>query len=71
MADKNMGIFKKIKNLFIDFKNEIKRIVWPTPKMTFKNTGIVFATILIVGVFVFLLDLGLTELLSLVMSVSK
>lgn len=71
MADKKIGIFEKIKNLFIDFKNEIKRIVWPTPKMAWKNTGIVFATILIVGVFVFLLDISLTELLSLIMSVSK
>lgn len=71
MADEKINIFKKIKNYFIDFKNEIKKVTWPTPKMTFKNTGVVFATILIVGIFVFLIDMGLTQLLSLVMSVSK
>ncbi len=71
MADKKTNIFEKIKNIFTDFKNEIRRIIWPTPKMTFKNTGIVFATILIVGTFVFLLDFAMTNILGLIMSVSK
>lgn len=71
MAEKKGNIFTKTKNFFVDCKNEIKKIIWPTPKMTFKNTGVVLVMILIVGVFVFLLDTGLMELLGIVMSVSK
>lgn len=71
MAKEKVGIFARIKNFFVDYKNEIKRIVWPTPKVTFKNTGVVLVMILIVGLFVFLLDTGLMQLLGMVMSVSK
>lgn len=71
MAKEKVGIYTKIKSFFVDYKNEIKRIIWPTPKVTFKNTGVVIVMILIVGLFVFLLDTGLMELLGKVMSVSK
>ena len=74
MADQTKekkSIFNKIKDFFVDYKHEIKKIIWPTPKMTFKNTGIVLVMILIVGVFVFLLDAGLMQLLGMIMSVSK
>ena len=71
MTEKKENIFTKVKSFFVECKNEIRKIIWPTNKMTFKNTGVVLVMILIVGVFVFLLDTGLMELLGLVMSVSK
>lgn len=71
MSDKKEGIFAKIKNFFVDSKIELKKVVWPTQKTIWKNTGIVLAMIFVMGVFVALLDTGLIKLLSLVMSVSS
>ena len=70
MADKKPNIFKRSGRFFRDCKNEIKKIVWPTPKATFKNTGVVLVTILVVALFVFLLDTVFMNLLGLVMNVA-
>ena len=53
-----------------DCRGEVKKIVWPTPKATFKNTGVVLATIIVLGLFVFLLDTAFMNLLGLVMNVA-
>ncbi len=72
--EKKPNIFKRmgkgIAKFFRDIKSEIKKIVWPTPKTTFKNMGIVLLAMLIVGVVVFGLDAGLGWLLGFVMHVS-
>ena len=68
---KKAGLWTKIKNYFRVYKVELKKIVWPTQKTVFKNTGIVLAMIFIMGVFVAALDAGLLEILGLVMSVSS
>lgn len=72
-AEKKPNIFvragRRIKKFFRDTKSEIKKIVWPTPKATFKNMGIVLLAILIIGLFIFGLDTGLYALLGLVMNV--
>ena len=47
---------KKAGKFFRDCKGEIKKIVWPTPKNVFKNVGVVLATIILLGLFIFLLD---------------
>ena len=41
---------------FRELKSELKKVVWPTPKQVLKNTLIVVACVLIVGVFVWLFD---------------
>ena len=69
--EKKVGAFGKIKEFFVDCKIELKKIVWPTPKMVFKNTGIVLITIFIMGIFVALLDTGLLYGLGKIMSVSS
>lgn len=71
MSNEKKGIFAKIRNFFVDSKVELKKIVWPTQKTVWKNTGIVLAMIFIMGVFVALLDAGLLQLLGMVMSVSS
>ena len=63
--------FKKIGKFFRDCKGEIKKIVWPTPRAVFKNTGVVLVTIVVLGLFVFALDTAFMNLLSLVMDVAK
>ncbi len=71
MEEEKKGIFARIKSFFVDSKTELKKIVWPTQKTVFKNTGIVLMMIFIMGIFVALLDAGLIQLLGLVMSVSR
>lgn len=51
-------------------KNEIKKIVWPTPKAVFKNMGVVLSVIIIIGLFIFALDTGLINLFRLFMGVA-
>ena len=41
---------------FRELRSELKKVVWPTPKQVLKNTLIVLACVLIVGVFVWLFD---------------
>ena len=71
MRKKKFNLFSKIKSFFVDCKVELKKIVWPSQKTVWKNTGIVLMMISIMGVFVALLDTGLMQLLSLVMSISS
>lgn len=74
-AEKKPNVFKRmgkgIAKFFRDIKSEIKKIVWPTPKATFTNMGIVLLAMLIVGVVVFALDSGLGWLLGFVMHVGS
>ncbi len=71
MSEKKSGVFSKIKGFFVDCKNEIKKIVWPTQKNVLKNTGIVLMMIFLMGVFVAILDTSFRELLGLAMSISR
>ena len=46
----------KICKYFRELKSELKKVVWSTPKQVLKNTLIVIAAVLVVGVFVWLFD---------------
>ena len=71
MSEKKPNVFARIKNFFVDCKNEIKKIVWPTQKIVWKNTGIVLMMIFIMGIFVAIQDTGFRQLLGLIMSISS
>lgn len=58
---KNGGFMK----FFRDLKGEFKKIVWPSKKQIINNTLVVIAAILVVGVFIWLVDLGLGALVKL------
>ena len=53
---------------FRELRSELKKVVWPTPKQVTKNTLIVLACVLVVGVFIFMFDFvankGITALIS-------
>lgn len=68
-SEKKPSVFSRLAKYFRECKSEIKKIVWPTPKATFKNMGIVLVVLIIVGLFIFLLDTGLIALLRLIMNV--
>ena len=42
---------------FRELRSELKKVVWPTPKQVVKNTLVVFACVLVVGLIIWLFDL--------------
>ena len=51
---------KAIAKFFKDLKGETKKIVWPSAKSVLKNTGIVIAVVLIIGIGIWVVDWGLS-----------
>ena len=49
---------KNKRHFFKDFKAELKRVVWPTPKQLVNSTIAVITIVLVIGVIVFALDMG-------------
>lgn len=47
---------KTKKHFFKDFKAELKKVIWPTPKQLANNTFAVIVVVLIIAVVVFVLD---------------
>ena len=48
--------FGAIARYFRELRSELKKVVWPTPQQVLKNTLIVMACVLVVGVFIWLFD---------------
>ncbi len=65
---KKPNLFKRIGKWFRDIFNEIKKITWPTMRQTLKNTLIVIVMVLVVGVYIWVLDLLLGYGISLLRS---
>ena len=67
LANKNKAEQKNRRgflNWFIETKNELKKVTWPTKNQTFNNTVIVFATIILFGGLVWVFDAGLMSLVN-------
>ena len=47
---------KENKNFFKEFRAELKRVSWPTPKQLVNNTAVVIGIVILVAVIVFVLD---------------
>ena len=51
-----------------ELKSELKKVVWPTPQQVLKNTAIVVACVIAIGVFIWLFDfvaqIGIDALIS-------
>ena len=50
---KNNKDLKNKKHFFKDFKAELKKVIWPTPKQIVNNTVAVITIVLITAVIVF------------------
>ena len=48
--DKKPGLFKKIAKWFREMRSELKKVIWPTPVVLAKNTGISVAVMLVSAV---------------------
>ena len=59
-----------IRRYFRELRSELKKVVWPTPQQVLKNTLVVLACVVAIGVFIWLFDfiarLGIDGLISLV-----
>ena len=67
LANKNKAEQKNRRGFlkwFIETKNELKKVTWPTKNQTFNNTVIVFATIILFGGLVWVFDAGLMSLVN-------
>ncbi len=53
---------KENKHFFKDFKAELKKVIWPTPKQLVNNTVAVITIVLITAVIVFVLDLAFEKM---------
>ena len=49
---------KEKRHFFKDFKAELKKVIWPTPKQVVNNTIAVIVVVLITAAIVFVLDLA-------------
>ena len=57
MAKKESKTENKVKkHFFKDFKAELKKVIWPTPKQLVNNTVAVVTIVLITAAIVFVLD---------------
>ena len=54
---KNQKEKKEKKHFFKDFKAELKKVIWPTPKQLVNNTVAVITIVLITALIVFVLDI--------------
>ena len=45
---------------FRELRSELKKVVWSTPKQVLKNTLIVLACVLVVGIFIWVFDFVFT-----------
>ena len=60
--------WSKTKKFFRELRSELKKVVWSTPKQVLKNTLVVVACVLIVGVFVYVFDLVASTLINALIS---
>ncbi|MGK0288688.1 MAG: preprotein translocase subunit SecE [bacterium] len=59
-------MFKRISQFFSDVQVEFKKVTWPSREETIKQTGVVVVMTLLMSVFLGGVDLGLSEVIKLV-----
>ena len=60
---KQSGIVKYFKGV----KSEFKKVTWPTFKQILNNTGTVIASVIVIGLFIYVLDMVFNAGMSLIM----
>ena len=56
---------------FRELRSELKKVVWPTPKQVLKNTLIVAACVVLIGIFIWLFDFASGAVVSTLMKIGK
>jgi len=60
------GLFARIINFFIEAKEELSKVVWPTRKETIDSTWRLLILVILAGIYLGLVDYILSALLSLI-----
>ena len=53
---KKLSFFKRVKKWFREMRSELKKVIWPTPKQTAKNTGVALVVMAISAVVIWGFD---------------
>ena len=61
------NIFNKISNFIKEARAELKKVIWPTKKELKNSTVVVITTIAIASIFIGLVDIFFTKVLTLFM----
>ena len=61
-TDKSKKEVKNKRHFFKDFKAELKKVVWPTPKQLLNSTVAVITIVLATAIIVFILDMSFEAL---------
>ncbi len=61
-SKKKVSPIKSAGKFVREYRSEIKKISWPSAKDTTKNAAITLAAIAVVGVFIWVLDFGLSQI---------
>ena len=67
MADVAEKTKKSPAKFLSDVNKEMKRVSWPKRKELFRYTGVVLATVLVMALFFWIVDLGISQLVELVL----
>ena len=62
MAKETKSNKENNRHFFKDFKAELKKVIWPTPKQVLNNTTPVITIVLITAAIVFVLDVAFEKL---------
>jgi preprotein translocase subunit SecE len=60
------GLVQKTGKFLREVKVELKKVIWPSHKQTFAFTLVVLGAVLAMSVFMWVVDLGFSSLLSLI-----
>ena len=60
-------MWEKIIQFFHEVKAELKKVNWPTRKETIASTSVVMVIVLIIAVFLFIVDQGLSFLIRIIL----
>ena len=60
-------MWEKIIQFFHEVKAELKKVNWPTRKETVASTSVVLVIVLIIAVFLFIVDQGLSFLIRIIL----
>jgi len=59
-------MLEKIKQFFKEVRTELKKVTWPSRKEVINSTTVVLVTVSIVGLFLWMVDIGMQQLISLI-----
>jgi len=70
MADnkKKVSLLRRVANYFREVKSDVKKISWPSPRQTAKNTGIVIVSLLFAGTLISLIDFIFAQIVAFIIS---